>query len=166
MSFSQFLASAPEAVREFRTLEIYHPDFSETLRFVKDFVDQSLTLESTAPRNPGQTVVFTALSMQVTEPQESDGSESLLAVKLGAVGNEVQDHISQIVDTLEPIQVIYRKYYSGDTSEPVTVLSLAVSSLSFNSYESVSFTCEDVDFANKNSGILYTTETFVLLRNA
>lgn len=166
MSFSQFLASAPEAVREYRTLEIYHPDFSETLRFVKDFVDKSLTLEADAPRNPGQLVLFTALSMRITEPQESDTNDSLLTVKLGAVGNEVQDQISQVTDTLEPIQVIYRKYYSGDESEPVLILNLAVSNVSFNSYESVSFTCEDVDFANKNSGILYTTETFVLLRNA
>lgn len=164
-AYRKFLASAPVAEREFRTIEIHHPDFSETLRFVRDYEDQTLTLESTAPRDPSTAVLFTALSMEIKEPGETQDVEQVLQVSLGAVGNEVQDQVDQITtgNTFEPIELIYRKYYSGDIGEPVLVIQLSCSVLQFNGYSSVSFTAEDVDFANSRSGELYTLERFPTL---
>lgn len=164
--YKKFVNSAPEAQREFRTIEIFHTDFSSTLRFVKDFKDINLTLESTAPRDPSASVLFTAISMEITEPQENGEVEQLLTVNLGAIGNEVSEQIDQITESgsLVPVEIIYRKYYSGDLTEPVLVLTLSVADISFKSYESVGFTAEDVNFAIKRAGELYTIERFSTLR--
>ena len=164
-AYEKFLASAPTAQREFRTIELYHPSFSQIYRFVKDFEDQTLTLESTAPRNPNADVLFTAISMEINEPSETQDTEQTLRINLGAIGGEVETAISQIVgeDYLTPIDLVYRKYYSGDLSTPVVVLILNVSNVNFEGYEIVNFTGEDIDFANKQSGELYTLERFVAL---
>lgn len=164
--YKKFVASMPEAQREYRTIEIYHPDFG-MLRFVKDFKDISLTLESTAPRNPSVSVVFNAIAMNIVEPSESGQIEQILSVDLGAVGNEVNDKVEQITESgsLIPIDIIYRKFYSGDLSEPVLVLSMSVSGIAFKGYNAVSLTCEDVDFATKRAGELYTIERFPTLRD-
>lgn len=164
--YEKFLSSMPEAQREFRTIELFHTDFSETLRFVQDFKDVSLTLESTAPRNASTSVLFTAISMSINEPGENGQIEQVLSVNLGAVGNEVNDQLQQITEngSLEPIELIYRKYYGGDLTEPVLVLNLSVSDVSFKSYEAVTFTGEDSNFAIKRAGELYKIERFSGLR--
>ena len=163
--YKKFAASAPEAQREFRTIELFHPDFTGAQYFVKDFVNQTLTLEATAPRNAGLPVEFTAIAMEISEPGENGEIEQILSVELGAVGNQVQDLIDQITpaNSLIPIDCIYRKYYSGDLTEPVLVLSLSVSDVSFDSYTSVGFTAEDTNFATKRAGELYTIERFPTL---
>ena len=164
--YKKFVNSAPEAQREYRTIELYHPDFVSTLRFVKDFQDIDLTLESTAPRNPSTSVTFTAIGMKINEPGENGQIEQVLSVGLGAVGNEVNDQLDLITEaeSLTPVELIYRKFYSGDLSEPVLVLSLSVATVNFKGYTDVSFTGEDVDFAIKRAGELYTIERFSTLR--
>lgn len=160
--YKKFVNSAPEAQREYRTIELYHTDFSSTLRFVKDFQDINLTLEATAPRDPSTSVLFTALAMEVTEPGENGQVEQILSIGLGAVGSEVNDQLNQITESgsLTPVELIYRKFYSGDLTSPVVVLSLSVADVSFKGYDNVSFTGEDVDFAIKRAGELYTIERF------
>jgi hypothetical protein len=167
-AYKKFAASAPQAQREFRTLELYHPDFLTVNRYVKDFEDQTLTLDSDAPRNPDEAVVFTAIAAEIQEPGEKGDIEQVLAVSLGAVGNEVQDLVDQITanGSLTPIECIYRKYYSGDLTQPVLVLTLYVSDVAFDSYTGVGFTAEDTNFATKRAGELYTIERFPTLANA
>ena len=165
-AYARFLSSAPQAQREYRTLEIYHPDFSQLLRFVQDNVDRDLFIEADAPRDPGTTQTFTAISMKIKEPAENDEATPVLRIKLGAVGDEVNDQINQISGDgyLTPIQVIYRKYYSGDLSGPVLVYQLNAANLEFTGYTEVSFSAEDADFSRKRSGELYTLERFPTLR--
>lgn len=165
--YKKFVSSAPQGQREYRTIELYHPDFSQVERFVSDFKDINLTLESTAPRNPSTSVLFTAIAMKLNEAGENGQIEQVLTVNLGAVGNEINDRLDQITESgsLVPIELIYRKFYSGDLSEPVVVLSLSVADVSFKSYTSVTFTGEDVDFATKRAGELYTIERFPGLKN-
>lgn len=163
--YRRFLASAPVAQREFRTLELYHPSFDSVLRFVQDTEDQTLTLESVAPRNPSEAVLFSSISMLIEEPQETQEADPVLTVNLGGVGAEVRDQIRLITGeaALIPIDCIYRKYYSGDLLAPVVVLSLSVSTIRFEGYTRVAFTAEDIDFANKISGETYTIERFPML---
>jgi len=165
--YKKFVNSMPEAQREFRTIELFHPDFTSLLRFVKDFEDVNLTLESTAPRDPSSSVLFTALAMEVNEPGENGQIEQVLGVSLGAVGNEVNTQLDEITEdgSLIPVELIYRKYYSGDLTEPVLVISLSVADISFEGYSNVSFTGEDVDFAIKRAGELYTVERFPGLKD-
>jgi len=165
--YKKFVSSMPEAQREFRTIELFHPDFG-LLRFVRDFKDISLTLESTAPRNPSTSVTFTAISMSINEPGENGEIEQIISVSLGAVGNEINSKLEQITGSgsLTPIELIYRKYYSGDLTEPVLVLNMSVADVSFKGYEAVTFTGEDSNFAIKRAGELYLIERFPTLRLA
>ncbi len=165
--YKKFISSMPQAQREIRTVEIYHPDFSTLLRFVKDFENQSLKLEASAPRNPGATVAFTAIAMEILEPAESGGGvDQTLSVSLGAVGNEVNDQIEQITPdgSLIPIEVIYRKYYSGNLTEPVLVLTLSASEINFEGYTQVGFIAEDSNITTKRAGEIYTLERFPTLK--
>lgn len=164
--YKKFVASMPQAQREFRTIEIFHPDFSSLLRFVQDFTSDSFTLESTAPRNPGASVVFDAIAAKIIEPKEAGGIDSVLTVDLGAVGNEVNDQVDQITPdgALIPIELIYRKYYSGDLTTPVLVLTLSVSEINFQGYSGVGFLAEDSNLTTKRAGELYTIERFPTLK--
>ena len=164
-AYRRFLASAPVAQREYRTIELYHPSFSSVLRFVQDTRSQTLTLESAAPRDADDPVLFSAISMVIEEPQETEEADPVLTVNLGGVGGEVQDQVDAITGeaALTPIECIYRKYYSGDIASPVIVLSLSISTIRFEGYARVAFTAEDIDFANKLSGEIYTIERFPML---
>ena len=166
-AYKKFLASAPAAQREFRTIEIYHPSFVKVYRFVKDFEDQTLILEQTAPRDHSRSVLFTAISMEIQEPRESQDGDQILQVSLGAIGTQVEAELQSIQgeDYLTPIEVVYRKYYSGDLENPVLVLSLSASNFSFDGYTVVGFTGEDTDLANKQSGELYTLSRFPQLKD-
>ena len=165
--WKKFLASKPEAQREYRTVEFFHHDFTGVQRFVKDFNDISLTLESTAPRNASSSVLFTALAMEITEPSENQEAVQLLSISLGATGDELQDQLDRITpaNKFAPVECIYRKYYSGDLSEPVLVLNLSISEVSFEGYSRNNITAEDQDFASKPSGEFYTLSRFPTLRN-
>lgn len=165
--WKKFLASKPETQREYRTVEFFHPDFTGVQRFVKDFQNISLTLESDAPRNPSTAVLFTALAMDLTEPSENQEAVQLLSVSLGATGGEMQDQLNLITvaNKFTPVECIYRKYYSGDLSSPVLVLNLSISEVSFEGYSRNNITAEDQDFASKPSGEFYTLSRFPTLRN-
>jgi len=166
-AWKRFLASNPEAQREYRTLELWHSQLAQTYRFVSNYSDINLTLESTAPRNPGQTVAFRGVTLEITEPAERQDAEQALSVIFGNVDDTVTDIMDQISGQgfLEPIQVVYRKYYSGDLSQPATSpLYLFASSVAFEGPAAVSFTAEDVDLSQKRAGTRYTLEQFPGLR--
>lgn len=167
--YKKFLAAAPRTWREYRTIELYHPQFSPTTqRFVSDFADVNLTLEAGAPRNASASVTFKAISMAIVEPGESAESDQQLTVSMGAVGKEVRDVVDQITGSgyLTPVQIIYRKYLDNESTKAlILVLYLSASNLRFEEYTGVGFTAEDHDFTNKPSGEIYTFERFPGLRN-
>jgi hypothetical protein len=165
--WNKFLASAPEAEQEFRTIEFYHSQFGEVIRLVNKFTDKTFTLESTAPRNANQAVLFTSFSLQIEEPAENKEDDASLNISLGGIGGIIQDQMAKIDGDglLEPIQCIYRKYYSGDLGEPVTALYLSVNSIVLDSYKTVKINAEDADLLNKNSGERYTLLRFPQLQD-
>ena len=164
--WKEYLSQVPTDKREFRTIEIFHPDFSAVLRFVQDFEDQTLLLESDAPRNPSSNVLFTGINLAIQEPSEAANSSPILTVNMGAVGNEVQDQLDQITANgqLVPVEVIYRRFYEDDTTGPVLVFRLSAANLKFESYTGVSFTAQDIDLSNRPAGEIYTIERFPGLR--
>lgn len=165
--YNVFLASAPEAVTERRTIEIYHPQFSQLYRFVNDRVGHEFTLESDAPRNPGETVYFEPSGMLVTEPNEKELDQQL-TVTFGAFSAYVENEIANITGdgVFTPIQLIYRKYYTAGDDEPVLILNVSVASVQFDNYNQFAFAGQDSDFANKNNGEIYTLDRFPTLRDA
>jgi len=165
--FNIFLASKPAEAIEFKTLEFFHSDFSGPLRFVLDFVDQTFTLESTAPRDASTAVLFTALAMEITDPAENQEAVQILQVSIGATNDELQTELNKIQPTnvFEPIECIYRKFYSSDLNEPVFVRNLSVSNVNLEGYNKNLITAEDIDLAIKPSGELYTLSRFPTLRD-
>lgn len=161
--WKRFTVGAPESQREYRTIEVSHPQLDQTSRFVVNHVDVDLTLESTAPRNAGETVTFRGVTMSITEPAERQDSEQVLGITFGNVDGTIHDIIDQITGSgfFQQIEIIYRKYYSGDLTVPaVSPLRLFASNVGFNGPTDVSFTAEDVDLSQKRSGLNYIIEQF------
>lgn len=160
--WKEYLNQAPTDKREFRTLEIFHPDFSELIRLVEDYEDQTLLLEAAAPRNPSLLVLFTGVNIKIREPGERPNVSAVLDVSMGAVGNVIQDQLDLITPAgrFTPVEVIYRRFYEGDTSGPVRVFYLSAGSLKFQGYTGVGFTAQDIDLANRPAGEIYTLERF------
>ena len=151
-SWKRFLASAPQAQREFRTIQIEHEDLSAPERFVQDYND--LLAEG---------ITYKAAGIVITEPSERQDSEQNLQISMGAVSDELQAIIDQITDQgfLKELKITYRKYYSGDLTQPaITPTILYGSSISFENSNIVSFIAEDTDLSNKRSGLLYTLQLF------
>lgn len=166
--WQRFVANAPEAQREYRTLEIYHPQLDTVYRFVVNYCNKAFTLEEDAPRNAGESVEFEAATLNIVEPAEREDSEQALQVEIGNVDGRVNDIIEQIsgVGFFTSVDVVYRKYYSGDLSGPaVPPLYLFASNLVFSGPTSVAFTAEDVDLSQKRAGEIYDPVNFPGLRD-
>lgn len=161
--YERFIRNEPEAWIEYRTLEVWHPQFDQIYRFVNQYTDKTFTLESGAPRNSGENVSFVAKGFQVTEPTEREDNDQILDVAFSNVDATVQDMIDQISGSgfFQQVEVIYRKYYSNDTSEPAsTPLYLNISNINFINSREAGFTAEDTDLTTKRVGKIYTTELF------
>ncbi len=162
-AYKRFVANEPESAIEYRTIEIYHPNFSQTYRFVKSFTNKTFTLESGAPRNAGAPIEFDAASMRIEEPAERNDGDQVLTVSIGNTGDTVTNIIDQISGTgfLTPIEVVYRKYLSTDTGEPAQPpLYLYASNFSFENKTIATFTAEDADLTKKRAGSIYTVTEF------
>ncbi|MCK4621332.1 MAG: DUF1833 family protein [Desulfuromonadales bacterium] len=165
--WKRFVSHVPEAQREYRTLEIWHPSLKQVYRFVKNYTDVTFGLESDAPRHAGSNVLFRGVTLEITEPAEREDSEQVLSVRFGNVDSTIHEILDQITGTgfFTEINIVYRKYYSGDLSQPaVAPLYLFAASIGFDGPASVSFSAEDADLSQKRSGILYTVEAFPGLR--
>ena len=58
LAIKEAYASAPSNLVIHHTLEIWHPNFTTPIRVVRDHVDLTAKLESSAPRNASQYVTF------------------------------------------------------------------------------------------------------------
>lgn len=161
--YQRFVLNEPEAWIEWRTIEVWHPQFSQTYRFVNEYENKTFTLESGAPRNPSTAVLFTAAGFEVTEPVEREDNDQILSVVFNNADNTIQNMLDQISGAgyFSQVEVVYRKYYSNDLTQPAsTPLYLSASNLNFTSSTSAGFNAEDTDLTTKNVGIIYTTELF------
>ena len=156
-AWRQFLASAPESQREIRTIEIDHVDLDSPKFYAQnyeDFIAEGIT--------------YKAAGLVITEPAERNDSEQNLSISMGAVDDELQGIIDQITEQgfMSELKIVYRKYYSGDLSQPaITPTILYGSSITFEGSERVSFIAEDTDLTNKRAGILYTLSKFPGIAN-
>lgn len=166
--YKKFITNEPESVIEYRTFELNHPNFDQPYRFVNAYKDKTLTLEAGAPSNPSEAVVFTASTLDITEPAERQDGEQLLTVSFGNTAGTIHEILDQVQGNgfFTEASVIYRKYFSSDLSIPVTTpLYLFASGINFDGIESVSFIAQDSNLNSKAVGIIYTTNLFPGLIN-
>ena len=156
-AWKQFLASASESQREIRTIEIDHADLASPQYYAQnydDFIAEGIT--------------YKAAGLVITEAAERQDSEQNIMISMGAVDDELQGIIDQITEQgfMSELKVTYRKYYSGDLTQPaITPTILYGSSITFENSDRVSFMAEDSDLSNKRSGLLYTLKLFPGIAN-
>ena len=160
--YQRFIVNEPEAQREIRTIEVYHSSFGAR-RYVNGYEGIALTIEDGAPRSPGSRAYFSPAHLSISDAAERGDSDQLVTITMGVVDGQVNDLISKISGDgfLEEIEVIYRKYYSGDTSQPAINPSyLYLSNISFENGKTATITAEDINLEQKRAGTIYTIEQF------
>lgn len=164
--YVRFKNNKPTAQMEFRTFEVFHPSSPNPLRFVRDYSPLIATLESTAPRNAGQTVTFQPFSGNIIESAQASDAEQAITIEVMDILGVMQDYLDGFTtreDWMAQIEVVYRKYWSGDLSQPATPAEYLFAQMpSFESGEDMmySFTATDADLSQKRAGILYDPKNF------
>lgn len=140
----RFFTTKPRAIY-FETIELFHIQIG-TLRYVaRQFFDKSFTLEATAPRNPGETVVFNPAAMEISPLVQSDNPVTSLGIHLGRVGQNVKENLNKISGTgwLRSVECIYRVYDGSNTAAPLNVPpQLQISGINMQD-DHVTLTAED-----------------------
>ncbi len=111
-------ASAPANVIIYHTMELYHPSFSAPIRVVRDYVDLTATLESTAPRNPSTAVTFIAFNFDFQKPDVSPGGVPQITITMDNVDRSIVANVELAMGSTQLISVIYREFISTDLSSP------------------------------------------------
>jgi len=103
------------------TFEIYHP-LSGRHRYVADEVDLLATLEASAPDDASIEVLWEALPLTVTEPEQSAASASPdVTLSLDNVAGLMAKELDKTRGSLAPWVVTERLYASDDTSGPAVL---------------------------------------------
>ncbi len=130
VSFSTAYAEAIATARIDRvmlaTYELRHPSFVDpatgglyAVRIVNDYADLTATLEVTAPVDAGAAVLFTALPVEVSGPDESDsGTAPAITLAIDGVSQILVKQLDYALSTLVPVTVTERIYASDDLSGP------------------------------------------------
>lgn len=124
-AIAEAYASARTDVVVLHTLEfrcgafVDEADQPTALRFVMDAdQDHTCTLESTAPLNAGEAVVFLGAMFGLTLPSVEEGAAPKLSITVPNIGTQITQHIDNATAGDKPITVTYRAYLDTDTSEP------------------------------------------------
>ena len=129
VAFSEAYAEAIATARTDRvmlpTYELRHPAFVDengapyAIRIVNDFADFTGTLEAGAPMNAGASVLFKAMPVEVSGPDESDsGIAQAIAFSVDAVSALLVEQLDYALSTLTPVELTERIYASDDPSGP------------------------------------------------
>ena len=155
-----FYNQKPASLIYYVTLELYHPSM-DTLRFVHDYSERTFTLEGSAPREALTPVVFTPLNFTAPMPDQDETTSVNIKIELGRVGSEAKEQLKKVrgFGLFEPVQVIYRKFLSDDTSSPVKVFKLFASQPSIQA-NIVTLTATDDNPSKQNIARLYQFSDF------
>ena len=129
VAFSEAYAEAIATARIDRvmlaTYELRHPAFEDengdpmAVRIVNDHADLTATLEATAPMDPGTAVLFTALLVEVSGPDEADGGQApAIMFAVDGVSQLLVAQLDRALSALDPVTVTERIYASDDLTAP------------------------------------------------
>ena len=111
-------AAAPVGLVIYHTLELWHPAFTTPIRVVRDYVDLTATLESSAPRDASASVLFIAFNFEITKPEVSPTGVPQITITLDNVDRAIVANLEAALTTTDLVQVTYREYLSSDLSSP------------------------------------------------
>ena len=125
-AYAEAIAVAPITRVMLPTYELRHPSFIDpatgllyAIRIVNDHADLTATLEATAPVNPSTAVMFTALPVEISGPDESDsGTAPSITFTIDGVSQLLVQQLDYALAGLVPVTVTERIYASDDLSGP------------------------------------------------
>lgn len=122
-------ASAPSSDVLYHTLEIWHPNFTQPIRVVRDTANLQARIEEGAPRDAGQSVVFVAFAFDIVPPDVTATAVPQCVIEMDNVSRDILAHIEQAGGSPESITVIYRAYLSsaldsGPENDPPLTLTI------------------------------------------
>jgi len=149
-------ASSPSNVVILHTLELRHPSFLDdsgnptAIRVVRDNADLTAMLESGAPINAGENVLFVAMGFDLELPSIDTAPVPEISVTLDNVTREIVKHLDGAAESQDKIEVTYRPYLSDDLSGPQMdpPMTLVLTEVSADSYR-VTGRARMLDVGNK-----------------
>lgn len=125
-AYAEAIAVAPISRVMLPTYELRHPSFTDPdtglptgIRIVNDHADLMATLEASAPVDAGATVLFKALPVEVSGPDESDsGQTPSITFAIDGVSQLLVQQLDYALAGLVPVTVTERIYASDDLSGP------------------------------------------------
>jgi len=162
LAIKEAYASAPSNLVIHHTLEIWHPNFTTPIRVVRDHVDLTAKLESSAPRNAGQYVTFVGYAFDVVPPEVTHTAVPQCVIEIDNVSRDILAKIDLALGNVDPITVIYRAFLSTDLSGPENdpPLTLTILSITANVFR-IRAMAGFGDLTNKRfPGLDYTAEVF------
>lgn len=143
-------ASVPAEEIVFHTLELWHPDFTQPVRVVRDFQDLQARLEPAAPRQPGALVDFVAFAFDAGLPEVSPDASPTLTLEMDNAGPELMTQIERAATSVQPVEVIYRQYLASALEAPQNDPPLTLQVLSIRATPlRVTVRCGFADLANR-----------------
>lgn len=150
---SEYRNRKPKNIIKYVTVEMYHPDVG-TYRFVQNqFFDKTFTLESDAPNNPDEDVVFQAIAFSADSPAQSTTPSVNASMTVSRAGSGIESivRLLQGFSSFTPVEFTWREYLSDDTSSPVIAYYLYVKNISVSRD---AFTIQASDTSPMTQGIL------------
>lgn len=168
---SEFFFSSPNAVVQLQLIELSHPNFSGTYRFVRNCVTgiKAMHEDDTGPHN------YAYLPMQIKTIGVTSSLDQMMEITFGDVGKILPTEIGLIADSngfqTKP-ELVYREYRSdeftiedGDTVLTAPMfgpLTLEINALAFNKQGCV-FTAKPPQFNRTRTGEIYDVGRFPML---
>lgn len=116
-ALAEAYASAPDGVVILDTLEIWHPAFTTALRIVADGAALDARIEAGAPRDAGELVTFVPLAFRLRPPESAPEAPGVLEAEIDTANREIVAEIDAAVVTLDPIQIIWRRYIASTAED-------------------------------------------------
>lgn len=123
-AWKEACASVPAGIVQLHTLEFRHPNFRDqyneptSIRVVLDHQDLTAVLESDAPLNAGESVVFVKMAFGLQLPNIESVAMPELKIVIDNVSREIEDNLALATASPYPIEVTYREYLSNDLTGP------------------------------------------------
>lgn len=123
-AWEEAIASVPQDVVVFYTLEFRHPAFIENevavaVRVVTDTPDDQLfRIEVGAEMNAGEIAKFIAVPFRAAAPTFAEGQMPETQITIDNAGRELIPRLEAAVTMRADLDVVYREYRSDDRNEP------------------------------------------------
>jgi hypothetical protein len=109
-AIAEAYASAPDGVVILDTLEVWHPAFTTPLRIVADGRVLDARIEADATRDAGAVTSFIPLAFRLRPPESTPDAPGVLEAEIDTAGREIVAEIDAAVVTLDPIEIVWRRY--------------------------------------------------------